>query len=364
MGVLDIEQVDLGAWVAARVGIQNLSGGRGYASGVRVFDCPLCGDTKARAWINVVRGTAGCLNAGCLAERGLSAIDYVRRAEGLQSLAETKLLLLREFPRIGPIEGPPLQPATYADWCELPAGFQAIPRAWHRSPLLDEARAFAAQQWGITAYDLHRWGCGICARGRHAWRLVIPIMLDRQLVGFQARALRGNVEPKYRTSEYGARGTDGAECGRPADALLFNLDAVQEGDDVILVEGAGDAMAIARRVSESGSRHGGPGGTRSDPSIGSEVFSVPVALLGLALTDEKAALLAAKKPGRVIVATDAEPEAEARGRQIAEVLMLQWGFVTVLGRWVGAKDAGEGARLATTLPHRGLTSLVAARIRR
>jgi hypothetical protein len=276
----------------------------------------------------------------------MSALEYVRRTEGLRSWGEAKVYLLQHFPALGPVA--PLRPIDrYEDWCSLPKGFLAIPRAWRTSILLDEARAFAAKQWGVSAWDLNRWGCGVCAVGRYAWRLVIPIVMEGRLVGFQARTMRRG-EPKYLTSRYGDREDPEAECGRPADAMLFNLDAVTEGCDVILVEGAGDAMALAHDA--SGGRSGAAAGEAGRaPGFGN---AVPVALLGLTCSAEKGALLHKKTPGRVIVAVDAEPEAEERGRITAEMLCTSFGLTVSLGLWKGAKDAGAGGQLQTREPVR------------
>ena len=371
------QEFDLHAWAMARLGIRNLDGGRGYELGVRVFDCELCGDTKARAWVNVVRKTAGCKNAGCPSEDGMSALEYVRRVEGYRTRTEALGMLLREFPDFSVPTTPPVRLAAYNDWCELPPSTLIVPHPGKRPPLFyDESRAFIQRQWGLTTVDAERWGLRYCVQGRYACRIIIPIVMGGQLVGFQARTFRDS-NPKYLTSLYGVRGERSAECGRPTESLLFGIDAVKEGSDVILVEGAGDAMALDKE--EPGGRSGNAGGEAGQSGRSAGICSAgtagavggrcdptatPVAILGLALTEEKAALIAAKKPGRVIVATDEEPDAQARGRTMMGDLIL-WGMDVTTGRWVGGKDAGAGARLQIMADGtRGLSSLVAARFRR
>jgi hypothetical protein len=362
-------EFDLHAWAVARLGIRNLDGGRGYERGVRLVSCPLCDDAeldRGRGWINVNRKYCGCMNAGCPVEEGVPATEYVRRVEGYRTRTEALGMLLRDYPDFSVPVAPPTRLAAYADWCELPPS-TLITEHPGRAPslLYDESRAFIKRQWGLTARDAERWGLRHCVHGRHAFRIIIPIMLGGQLVGFQARTFR-HAEPKYLTSVYGVYGERGAECGRPTEALLYNLDAVTEGCDVILVEGAGDVMAFDREESRrrSGATAGEAGFGAGSEQVGEHDQAVAVAILGLALTEEKAALLAAKKPGRVIIATDAERDAQARGRKMLDILVL-WGLDVTTGNWVGAKDAGAGARLAvvdTSL--RGLSAQVAARLHR
>ena len=342
-----------------RIGFVNDDGGRGWEFGTRVFEsCPECGE-KGKAWLNA-SGWIRCFRVGCVLCEGLPGVELVQRAEGFRTRSETVVWLRQEFPALGPPPAPaPL--AAYDDWCELPGGFRPVPPTgsafWTRargSHLLDEVRAFARRQWGLSVADLHRWGVGYCAAGRYAWRIVVPVVLGGRLVAFQARSYRGG-EPKYLTSKWGARGETGAECGRPAEAMLFNLDSVREGSDVVVVEGAGDAMrwagvaqAAAAAKNDGVALRGVNGGT-------------PVALLGTALTDEKAALLAAKGPGRVTAALDAGAERESRA---AAEKLRAWGLAAGVASWVGGKDAGEGAMLEAVASRDGLAGRVAGRLGR
>ena len=338
----------LDGYFAQRIGFTNETGGRNWDGGTRILAvCPACGEME-KAWLNSISGWVKCFRASCDLNSGAWGLDLVRRQEGFRTRSEALVWLRREFPATGLFLPPAPPPPRYDDWCRLPQAFVPVPAAgtpyWTRtkpSHLLEEAVAFARRQWRLSVPDLVRWGVGYCTRGRYAWRLVIPVVLGGRLVAFQARTYRGG-EPKYLTSAHGKQGDPGAECGRPAEALLFNLDAVREGSDVILVEGPGDVMRIMWW--EGGSSVGGRGfsfrdrGGASDETVG----SVSIALLGTALTDEKTALLAAKRPGRVIVALDRGAEREAL--TVAEKLAA-WGLQTAIGVWVGGKDAGSGARL-------------------
>ena len=316
--------VDLDAYLARRVTVRNAGGGRGYDAGVRAFDCPLCGDARGRGWLHVVGFAAGCWNAGCAAEPRLlgGAVEWVRRVEGLRSRGEAWALLHREYPRSVAAPRPPDRSAPTQDFCRLPDGLEA---AWRTGGVLErEALAFMARQWGLGPEDAERWGLGRARAGRYAYRVVIPVVMGGRAVSFQARSFRG-AEPKYLTARSERLGDLPPECGRPASALLFNVDAARSGADVVLVEGAGDVMGFARRARSRW---------------------VPVALLGQALTPQKLALLAALRPRAVAVALDAG-EAEARRAQDHAADLSAWDVAptVVMAQWRGAKDAGGGADL-------------------
>src|SRR5438552_8412065 len=63
----DRRSIDLDKWLRTRVRVLNDQGGRGFDTGVRTFNCPLCRDSKGRGWANVAYWTAGCFNVGCVA---------------------------------------------------------------------------------------------------------------------------------------------------------------------------------------------------------------------------------------------------------------------------------------------------------
>src|SRR3990167_6231283 len=216
--------VDIDAYVRRRVTVSNASGGRGYEDGLRVFDCPICRETRQRGWLSITGFSAGCFNAGCDANERLDggAIEWVRRAEGLRSRSE-------------------------------------------------------------------------------AWRVIIPITVGERCVSFQARTFR-RAEPKYLFARHLPIGTLQAECGRPAAACLFNIDAVHEGDDVLLEIGPGDVMALW--------------------SLASRVAtSIPVGILGQALTPEKLTMLVQKRPRLVVVGLDQGGAEARRARDPAAALL-------------------------------------------
>ena len=353
------DTIDLDAYLHTRIAVTNDDGGRGHEHGVRVFDCPLCGDRSHRGWMSVTHWSAGCFNLGCDAEPRLAggAVEWVRRVEGYttrgRAWARLAQFPLRTSHAPLPIRRPP------DDWCVLPN---------LNPPDLDgviqrKGLAFISRQWGLTRHDAVRWSLWPCMRGRHAWRVIIPIRESGHTIAFQSRTMVPGVEPKYLTSRYGPRGERGMECGRPASGLLFNLDAVVPGSPVILVEGAGDAMAWDRRRGVHGDDLREVETSDHATTAPDQVETAPaVALLGTALTPEKIAMLHQKLAGgRVIVALDAELPTLRRAVAHVDDLMA-WGIPADVGAWTGAKDAGAGGRLTVNGGPVSLRDRVARRI--
>ncbi len=334
------ETIDLEGYLTTAVTIRNANGGHGYDLGVRTCHCPFCGDTKARGWVNIARWTAGCWNAGCVAEPRLEggAIEWVRQVEGFGTRARTWTKLFTEFRAARVIARPRVREAV-DDWVRWPSGIHTLTHAGSGGGsgiFQPQVVVWLEAQWGLSLDDAVSWRLGYCMRGRYAWRLIIPIAMSGVEVGFQARTLRGGM-PKYRTSRVGV------ECGREAGAMLFGYDARAHGGSVLLVEGAGDVMGW----------HRGARG-RQPRALG---------LLGVALTAEKLALIATLEPRSVIVALDAEPAAQQRARAHAEDLEA-WGLPVEMGAWVGGKDAGSGATLVRRPVAQGAQALVEARLGR
>lgn len=331
--------VDLDRFVRSVARVRNEGGGRGYDSGIRTFDCPLCGDRAGRGWVGVQGWGVGCFNAGCDAEPNLpgGAVEWARRVLKLGTRAEAWRHLERSF---GGAAVAPLAPTPRGDdFCRLPDGFHTFAEdTILREPFL----FFARRQWGVGLEDALRWRLGWTLRGRHAFRVVIPIDMGGRPVGFQTRTIKDGVKPKYLTSSNVAgRHAPEAECGRPAAAMLFNADAIRRGREAVLVEGAGDVMGWH-------ATHASP------PAVG---------LLGVALTAEKIAVVRAAGPSRVVVALDAQPDAQRRAAAHVEDLRAH-DLDAVLGAWVGGKDAGSGAELVVSASAGTLSDRLRAAFRR
>lgn len=334
--------IDLERFLRGLVEVRNDAGGRGYDRGVRVFDCPLCGDRKGRGWAHLGSWTYGCFNEGCPASPRLEggAVEFARRVFGLPTRAEVWRRLEREFGGAAPVEYAPA-PRRGPDFCNLPPGMRPFEPSGG-SPMQEVFEAFVERQWGLDGRDAREWGLGWCLTGPYAWRVVVPVVMGGQVVGFQARSVRGNAEPKYLTSRSSDDPGRPAECGRPAAAMLFNVDALPPDGEALVVEGAGDAMRWHR-----GARGRTP---------------TALALLGTAMTPEKLALIAGRRPERAVVALDAEPAARRRALSHVEDLRA-WGVPAALGRWSGGKDSGSGASLTEEVSDEGgLGGAVRARL--
>ncbi len=323
--MIDRQWIDLERYLRDRVTILNETGGRGYEQGIRVFDCPFCKDTRGRGWVGVSKWGAGCFNLGCpMADS--TVIEWVRRKEKLRSRTETWQFLSEKYGSATPIVYHAEDIFRGDDFVHWPAG--TVPFTSGRGGMMQRTfEIFIAQQWGLSQLDALSWGLCFSLRGWYARRVLIPIVMNRVPVAFQARTI-GDVEPKYLTSRHGSKDDPNAECARPAGCLLFNIDSVVEESDVVLVEGCGDVMGWHRE------RQGGR--TRTPTAVG---------LLGSALTSAKIALLVERNPDRVIVALDDEPEMQRRATKHIEELR-GWGLEACFGRWIGAKDAGAGANLS------------------
>lgn len=330
------EKVDLEAYIRSRVAVLNTDGGRGYDIGVRIFDCPMpgCGDIKGRGWFNVNWGAAGCFNVGCMAEPKLPGLEWIGEVEGLPSKGQTVAYLLESFPARGPKLPPAPPKETYQDFCHFPPEMRHFQLDSSQLQLMFEN--FAQQQWGLSLAQLMEAGAGWCISGYYAWRIFFPVIMGGRPVAFQARTIK-RAEPKYLTSRFVATEKHPAECGRPAEALLYGLDEIQVGQALAMVEGIGDTLALRYQHS-----------------------TAAVGLLGTQLTAEKLSLLKEKKPGRVTVALDTTPETEEAALEIIRNL-LAWDLDAVRGIWVGAKDAGAGGRLK--LQPLGIVEEIAWRLR-
>lgn len=326
--------VDLERYIRGRVRVLNDSGGRGYDGGLRTFDCPLCGERRGRGWVGVQGWGAGCFNTGCVAEPTLrgGVVEWVRLAEHLYERSDAWRFLREGFGTDAPSRPVPPAPHRGSDFCTFPEEARLFRLEENQFQRLMQGpfEQFLKRQWGLEVGHAREWGLGWCLSGRYAWRVIIPVVMGGAPVAFQARTIADHSPaaqvrtPKYLTSSNVPAGRHPAECGRSAASLLFNIDALAPGGEAVLVEGSGDSMRWHRD-----DRGRSP---------------VAVALLGTALTPEKLAILATRRPERVVVAMDAEPEAWVKAT--AHVADLRaWGMDARMGTWRGAKDAGAGATL-------------------
>lgn len=318
--------IDYDSYLAYRgVGISNLGGGRGWERGVRTFNCPLCGDTKDRGWANVNWRSAGCFNSGCIAEPRIygGLLTWVQTLEGLPGKTETLYWLSIHFKSDNYVPNfTPVQIERYDDWVKLPDvryfGHGKLDKIRQR-----KFELFAKRQWNFSVSQLMKMEWGYITNGFHKDRIFIPVHMNNQMVSFQTRTIVPDCVPKYRNARKGdSRDDEKAECGRAGEAILYGYDRLREGETAILVEGAADVEAH---------------------NLNPDALGSAIGALGVALTSEKIALLANKKPKAVVIGFDAD--AEAKIEKFIEPLFA-WGFNVEIGKWVGGKDAGSGATLS------------------
>ena len=323
----DRRTINLDKWLRTHVRVLNDMGQRGFDQGVRTFNCPLCRDTKGRGWVHVAYWTAGCFNVGCEGHERLDhgAIELVRRLEKLRMRADAMGFLRREYGTARPIEYK-LSQRESENFVRWPEGMKPLARKepgpvdpWQRTFL-----KFVETQWNITEADAALWGLGYCLTGYYAKRVIIPIVQGGEPVAFQARTIEQKFEKKYITSRYGPKSDPRAECALPASGILYNYDRIREGGEALVVEGVGDVMGW----------HRGTNFTRQPTAT---------AMLGVSLTPEKLALLEAKKLTRIMLAADAEPQAQKQADELYDTLRA-WDLPVILCTWDGGKDAGTGAR--------------------
>jgi len=86
---------------------------------------------------------------------------------------------------------------------------------------------------GITWETARKYEIGYCLGGEYMWRLIIPIRMFGKLVCYQGRDITGIAERKYKNPT-------GSEFSR----YIFNYDRALGNDEVVLVEGMFDAIAV------------------------------------------------------------------------------------------------------------------------
>lgn len=101
----------------------------------------------------------------------------------------------------------------------LPERFELITEATNWSLLLDYLK-----RRNISKNTLIQYKCGVCRSGKYMNRLVIPVFLQEELVGYQAADLTGFAKLKYKSNPL--------EMGRINDNL-FGYDQI---DKVMIVE--------------------------------------------------------------------------------------------------------------------------------
>lgn len=293
--------------------------------GFLYFSCPFCGDRRGRGWIHADSLACGCWNDGCPAHPKLrgGALAFVAEREGLRSTSAAADFLLEYYPgKAAPIGR---KPAVEVDWCKLPPC-----TAKTSSVIGREAVDFVKRQWNVPREKWHSFSLRVCTEGRFAWRVIIPVYWRGELVSFTARTFR-NGEPKYLSAKVGV------DAARGLNELVYNIDAVDDRSNVLVVEGPGDAMAVMARA----------------------LRYVPVAIFGTSMSAQRVARLIDKHPRSITIALDST--ALASSYRIAAGLQA-WDAKVSVATWIGAKDCGGGGQLLVTAERPTLSDLLRAKL--
>jgi hypothetical protein len=178
----------------------------------------------------------------------------------------------------------------------------------------NEASSFAAVKWGLFPETLDKYEIRFIERAKtiaESYRLVFPIRMNGDLVGYQTRAINPQQQPRYITKT-------------EINPVLYLIDLVNPGDNVVLVEGVGDALRFNQGCSDSKTK--------------------AVALLGSSINASQIALISIREPGSVTLALDSTEPLSKTVKYCKD--LRSWGLSTYIGKWVGAKDAGDGATLS------------------
>jgi hypothetical protein len=175
-------------------------------------------------------GTAYCHRHS----RWFSAVDFIRLAEGCDFPSAYEIYLSRtQRTAIGQLKDrlAPVEAET-----DKPSAAPVIPLPKEFIPYGAEAKVpkyFSDRM--ITPAQARLYGMGYCKEGYYANRMVIPVKVNDQVVGWQARAMwkTEKWEKKYLFPP-----------GFASAYTLFNYDYAKLHSTVYLVEGIFDALAV------------------------------------------------------------------------------------------------------------------------
>lgn len=198
--------------------------------------CPLCGDTRFRLGINVVRKTGHCfncaarLNATALCDAlGLSSSVWYEPTdfdslgavlEGFNKNDRQEEIILRED-SVGPLDAITFAEASGSKWIYL----------WRLATEYLINRGYDAEK---IARKYNLLLPSPASREKH--RLILPVYEDGELVYYQARALTDGQYPKYLNPPK-------TPNSKGKSHYVFNLDEAKKYREVIICEGIFSAIS-------------------------------------------------------------------------------------------------------------------------
>ena len=233
---------------------------RNIGSGYVGLSCPFCGDLSTHLGINLSNKLVSCFRCG-----GKSLTKLIQALEGGCSVAQANTLIhsyrIRDFSNQKPAR------ISRTERFSLPPEGKTPLPAMHRAYL--EGRGFDPDRLerdfllqGITIGTFYKY------------RLVLPVVLNAQVVTFQTLDVTGKQSPKY-------KGCPIEKSITPIKQTLYNLDTVL--DIALVVEGATDVWTFG---------------------------SGCVGTWGIKFTAQQVQLLLQKRPTRVFIMFDGEDEEE------------------------------------------------------
>ena len=198
--------------------------------------CPFCGDSEYHGGLHKESGAFSCWKCsettnltGFLAK--MTGLPYNTIGAALDSFRSIPHDNVKERlrQRLRPPEGT-LEAKNDGPKPALPPLFRPIAKA-RNEELLN--RFLASRNYSLE--DAEVWGSGVCESGRYMHRLVLPVMTDGELAGWQARDMTGKAKEKYKFPK-----------GFKAAYYLYGLDKIEpDADTVVLVEGVFDVWRTA-----------------------------------------------------------------------------------------------------------------------
>lgn len=181
--------------------------------------CPMCGtaDPSAHLGIEETTGAYYCLRNPT---HGGRSAPYLLMRLGVPSFQIDGLL--REFGD----DSPPTRVQRYRE----PTAWDKFPSAIDNSTALTylRSRGFDPPAEAVRRYDMR-----FTIAGRHSWRILLPLRLNHDIIGWTGRATGKHQEPRYLTNDP----SDGA-------SLYIPVYPTNETRIIVLVEGPFDAIAI------------------------------------------------------------------------------------------------------------------------
>lgn len=259
------------------------STGKNVSAGWVGIQCvyPLCDDTSNHLGINLQSGLHSCWKCG---NKGgpeqlvmhMDQCDYGQAADVVRQYSSGPIAMDEDRIRLGSFM--------------LPKFCSYEPHSIHASYLA--VRGYDWQEL-VAHYDIRFTGPVSyvdSSRGKihYRWRIIIPVYVDDVMVNFTSRDVTGTSEARYKSAPDEIAHTPGGD-------VVYNLDNVEPGSRIALVEGPFDVWRV------------GPGA---------------VGMLGTVFTEPQLALISAKRPSRVYVLYDsgASDIAQELGSRMARLV--------------------------------------------